>query len=137
MKITICGSMTFSKKMIDIEQELLNLKHTVMIPKFTREYSKLETTDMMHAESAKNKIEHDLIRDYFKEIKNSDAILVVNEDRNGIKNYIGGNSLIEIAFAHILGKKIFLLNAIPKISYSDEIMAMKPTILNGDLDKIK
>jgi predicted RNA-binding protein with PUA domain len=42
-----------------------------------------------------------------------------------------------MAFAYVLDKKIFLLNPIPKISYSDEIYAMKPIILNGDLTKIK
>lgn len=34
-------------------------------------------------------------------------------------------------------KKIFLLNSIPiGMSYADEIEAMKPVILNGDLTKI-
>jgi len=45
--------------------------------------------------------------------------------------------LIEIAFAHVLDKKIYLLNPVPNISYSDEIEAMKPVILNGKLDNIK
>jgi len=136
MKITICGSMTFSKKMLEVEQELLKLEHEVALPKFTKEYSKLDSMDRMHSESAENKIKHDLIRDYYEEIKDSDAILVINEERNNIKNYIGGNSLIEIAFAHILGKKIFLLNPIPQMGYADEIIAMKPVVLNGNLSKI-
>jgi hypothetical protein len=29
-----------------------------------------------------------------------------------------------------------LLNPIPEMGYEDEIVAMKPVILNGDLDKI-
>lgn len=115
---------------------MLDLKHIVVLPKFTKEYSKLGTADKMHSESAENKIKHDLIKDYFNEIKNSDAILVINEDRNGVKNYIGGNSLIEMAFAHILGKKIFLLNPMPQMNYIDEIVAMKPIVLNKDLIKI-
>jgi len=61
----------------------------------------------------------------------------VNYDKRGIKNYIGGNSFLEMGFAHILQKKIFLLNGIPEIIYSDEIKAMQPTVLNGDLSKIK
>lgn len=136
MKITVCGSMTFSKKMLDIERELLGLKHEVVLPRFAKEYSKLETADEIHAESAENKIKHDLIKDHYYEIKNSDAILVVNKDKKDIKNYIGGNSLIEIAFAHILEKKIFLLNPIPQMNYIDEIIAMKPVVLNGNLTKI-
>jgi len=57
-------------------------------------------------------------------------------DKNGIGNYIGGNTLIEMAFAHVLNKKIFLLNPVPEISYKDEIIAMQPIILNGNLEKI-
>ena len=56
--------------------------------------------------------------------------------KNNIKNYVWGNSLIEIAFAHVLWKKIFLLNSIPEMNYSDEIEAMNPFILNGNLDLI-
>lgn len=41
-----------------------------------------------------------------------------------------------MAFAHVLDKKIFLLNPIPEIPYKDEIVAMQPIILDGDLAKI-
>jgi len=63
---------------------------------------------------------------------------VLNYDRKGINNYIGGNTLIEIGYAHILHKKIFLLNPIPEIEfYKSEIEAVRPVILNGDISKIK
>ncbi|MFH1662061.1 MAG: hypothetical protein ABIA02_03120 [Candidatus Falkowbacteria bacterium] len=137
MKITICGSMAFSKKMIEVKQELEKLNHQVVLPKFTEEYAKMETIDKVHTESAKNKVDHDLIREYFNEIKETDAILVVNEDKNGTKDYIGGNSFLEMGFAHILNKKIFLLYNIPEIGYKDEIEAMQPISLNNDLTKIK
>lgn len=41
-----------------------------------------------------------------------------------------------MGFAYVLKKKIFLLNPIPELSYSDEIKAMKPIVLDGDLKKI-
>ena len=70
-------------------------------------------------------------------IKKSDAILVLNYDKNEVKNYIGGNTLIEIGFAHYWKTKIFLLNPIPEIPYyKSEIEAVKPVIINGDLSKI-
>lgn len=34
----------------------------------------------------------------------SDAILVLNYDKKGIKNYIGGNTLMEMGFAHVHDK---------------------------------
>lgn len=137
MKIIICGSMTVAKKMIEIENGLAALGHEVVLPRFTKEYAEMSSTDEMHSESVKNKVEHDLIRDYFEEIKNGDAVLVINEERKGVANYIGGNSFLEMAFAHVLNKRIFLLNPLPEMIYSDELIAMQPEILNGDLNLIK
>jgi len=136
MKIVICGSIIFSKSMIEIEKELLEIGHMVIIPRHTKKYARLELAEEIHSESLKNKVEHDLIRDYFDKIKNSDAILIINKDKNNIKNYIGGNSFLEMGFAHILNKKIFLLSDIPEMIYTDEIKAMQPIVLNGDLTKI-
>ena len=83
------------------------------------------------------KIENDYLRVHYKHILESDAILVVNLEKNGIKNYIGGNVLIEMGQAHVTDKKIFLLNDIPEVSaYIDEIKAMQPISLNGDLSKL-
>lgn len=128
--------MRLSREMVEIKNRLNNLKHDVRLPDFVEEYANLEKTEDMHRESVKNKIDHDLIRGYFKEIESGDAILVVNKTVNGIKNYIGGNSFLEMGFAHILNKKIFLLNPIPEVSYKDEIIAMKPSVLDGNLEKI-
>ena len=49
--------------------------------------------------------------------KKADALLVVNLKRHGIDNYIGGNTLFEMAAGYFSEKKIFLLNPIPKIKY--------------------
>jgi len=133
MKITICGSMAFAKEMLKIKQKLEKQNHIVIIPANTDKYA----NGTIDVENKWEKIELDVIRVYFNEIKKTDAILVINKDKNNIKNYVGGNSLIEMAFAYVLNKKIFLLNPIPKMSYSDEIEAMKPIILNNDLSKIR
>lgn len=136
MKIVVCGSMTFAKEMVAAETELQRRGYEVVLPKFTREYTGMDTLEIVHNESAANKIKHGLIRYYFEEIKNGDAVLVLNNERHGVPNYIGGNSFLEMGFAHILNKKIFLLNPIPEMGYKDEIIAMQPVILDGDLNKI-
>lgn len=136
MKIVICGSMRLSKKMLKIKEELTKLGHFVIVPRHTEEYALLNTSDHMHNESVKNKINHDLIRQYFNEIEKNDAVLVVNDLLKNIPNYIGGNSFLEMGFAHVLNKKVYLLNPIPEMSYSDEIVAMQPIILNGDITKL-
>ena len=45
-------------------------------------------------------------------MQGADAVLVLNYDKKGIKNYIGGNTLMEIGFAHVLNQKIFLLKLV-------------------------
>jgi len=45
---------------------------------------------------------------------------------------------MEIGFAYVGNKKVFLLNSIPEdVPYTDEIKAMMGVELNGDLNKIK
>ncbi|MFB6226644.1 MAG: hypothetical protein ABEJ02_04800 [Candidatus Paceibacteria bacterium] len=133
MRIAICSSMAFAKEMLDVKESLERLGHEVAIQEDVEEHS----SGNINEEDKWRKLEIDPLKKYFGEIKNSDAILVINKDKNNIKNYIGGNSLIEMAFAHVLDKKIILLNDVPKISYSDEIEAMSPVVLNGDLQNIK
>ena len=72
-----------------------------------------------------------------KKIKNSDAVLVVNLEKKEIKNYIGGNTFLEMGFALAYGKKIYLLNPVPDVSYKDEITGMLPIIINNNLRSIK
>lgn len=136
MKIVICGSMKVSVKMLEVGDELQKFGHKIILPRHTREYAEMKTSDHIHNESVKNKINNDLIRNYYEKIKTSDAILVVNCDLNGVAGYVGGNSFLEVGFAHVLNKKIFLLNNIPVCSFTDELIAMQPIILDGELTKI-
>ena len=62
--------------------------------------------------------------------------LVLNFEKNGVKNYIGGNTLMEIGFAYVHYKKIFLFNPIPDMHYKDELKAMEPIIINRKLSLI-
>ncbi len=137
MRIIICGSMKLSREMLEVSEILKNMKHEVIIPRHTEEYAKMNTSDHVHNESVKNKINNDLIRDYYQKINDGDGVLIINNNLNGVENYIGGNSFLEMAFAHVLNKKIFLLNSIPQMGYTDELIAMQPVILNGDLNRIK
>lgn len=77
------------------------------------------------------------MKQHYEHILISDAILIVNGEKNGVPNYIGGNVLIEMGQAYVNDKKIFLLNGLPEgMSYIDEIKAMQPICLNGDLSSI-
>jgi len=133
MKIAICGSVQFGKEMLEIRNELEKNGHSVILPQNIEQYASGEKM----VENKWDKLEGDVIRNYYHEIEKADAILVVNKTKNNITNYIGGNGLIEMAFAYILNKKIFLLNSIPEINYSDEISSFSPIIINGDLKLIR
>ncbi len=69
----------------------------------------------------------------------SDGVIVLNYEKNGVANYIGGNTLMEIGFAYVADKEIFLMNPIPTdVPYTDEIKAMvkEDHILHGDVSVI-
>lgn len=137
MKIAICSSMVFSEKLIETKKLLEDFGHTAYISSFAPKYvgKNIKQKEKLTIFHKNNK---DAIRAFWKKIKKCDAILVLNYNRHGIKNYIGGNTLMEIGFAHVLGKKIFLLNPIPKIKYyQSEIEAVRPVIISGNLSKIK
>ena len=137
MRIGIIGSMQFTERMLEIRDLLIELGHNAFM------------TDLHNALIGKTDEEKEIIKLYQKNnmdaigefwgaMQGVDAVLVLNFDKNGIKNYIGGNTLMEIGFAHVLNQKVFLLNPIPEIPfYKTEIEAIKPVILNGDLSKIK
>lgn len=137
MTIAICGSMEFHQKMREVRGALEAQGHIVLVPK---SLELMETQGFMHPTTDEDKItakiEYDFIREHFRKIEKSDVILVLNYDKKGIANYIGGNTFLEMGLAFWLGKKIFLLNPIPKMDYQTEMHAMKPSILNGDLSSL-
>ncbi len=146
MKITICGSIAFYGEMLEAKVTLESLGHEVILPptvvkdkngdliSVEKYYEIRKTASASELWVWDRKSE--LILDYFEKEKWADAILVLNHDKNNIPGYIGGNTLMEMGIAFFLKKKIFLLNPVPNINYQEEILAMKPVVLSGDLAKI-
>lgn len=147
MKIVICSSVVFSDKIIEITRELEKTGHEVDIPFMTKKIEAGEVSlkdykldkekegDTKYRQEYKGQV--DFIKRYYKLISECDAILVLNYKKKDVDNYIGGSVLMEMGFAYAFDKKIYLLNEIPAMPYSDEIVATKPIIINGDLSKIK
>ena len=118
MRITICGSMTFHSEMEKIGQQLRKNGHDVKVP--------LLRIDV--------KEKADAIDDHFAKVAWSDAILVVNYPKHEIDGYVGGNTLMEIAVAYYLKKKIYLLLPVSyKLPYKEEILGMRPIIIQENL----
>ncbi len=136
MKIIIAGSLQASEEILNTRDKLISMDHEVEIPRGVKEYEKRGRKEITQQEIASDKIEHDLIRAYFKKIQNYDVLLVVNPEKRGVPGYIGGNTLIEMSFGYVLNKTIYLMYPIPDMPYTDEIQALQPIILNSDLTKI-
>ncbi len=141
MKITICGSVKFADKLVDIYRQLEKLGHEPVMHEDMfgiADGTAKELIDGIGLDHSEVKKKHNFIKLWYNLICGSGAILVCNFDKNGIKNYIGGNTLMEIGFAHVNDKKVFLLNPIPDgVPYVDEIKAMADLVIEGDLQKIK
>jgi hypothetical protein len=137
MKIGIIGSMQFTEKMLEARDELIELGHEAFVTDLHKALVG-KTDEEKEKIKLHQKYNMDAIREFWRAMQGADAVLVLNYDKNGIKNYIGGNTLMEIGFAHVLNQKIFLLNPIPEIPYyKTEIEAIRPVIINGDLSLIK
>jgi hypothetical protein len=137
MKIGVVGSMQKTEKMITLKNQLIKLGHKAYLTNLANPFIGKSDKEKEKIK-LRQKFNKDAIRAFWKQMQGGDAILVANFDNHGIKNYIGGNTLMEIGFAHVLNQKIFLLNPIPDIKfYKTEIEAIKPIIINGDLNKIK
>ncbi len=133
MIITICSSMTLADRIREVQAELESLGHTVYIPVENEQFDYQDASDV---ERAQLKRDHDLIREHWRKIQRSQAILVLNEDVKGIPSYVGGNSFLEMGFAHILDLPIYMMQPVPEMPYQSEMAAMDPDIIDGDLSRI-
>lgn len=136
MKIGVIGSMQFTEKMIELRDELIELGHDAFVTTLATPFIG-KTDEEKEVIKIRQKNHLDAIREFWNMMQGADAVLVANFDKHGIKNYIGGNTFLEIGFAHVLDQKIFMLHDIPKMPYYEsEIVAMKPIVIEADLTKI-
>jgi hypothetical protein len=138
MKITICGSMAFADRLVEIYNMLKEMGHEPVVHENLFSVADGTAEEIRHYDSEHHEVKkkYDYIRAWHKLIARSDAVLICNFDNKGISNHIGGNTFLEMGFAHVENKRIFLLNPVPDNDFKDEILAMDPVILNGDIDKI-
>lgn len=136
MRIVIAGSMQFADQMMDVKHQLERVGHQVEVSGET-ERMVGKTDDQKEEIKLGLKFGHDAIKKFWQKMEGADALLVLNYDKHGTKNYVGGNTLMDMALAYHWNQRIFLLNPIPDIkSYRTEIEAMNPVVINGDLGKI-
>lgn len=143
MKIAICASLDFIPEIKTAGDALKQLGHEVFLPQTAEAVIRGELSYDTFLEDQKDeqkrlerKVKINAIVEHYEKIKASDAILVLNQTKKSIENYIGGNTFLEIGFAHVLHKKVFLQNPVPQMLYTDELLAMQPQVIGKDYSKI-
>lgn len=118
MKIVLSGSKKFIPKFFELEKQLTNMGHQVVVPReFMVEMEKRDASLLHFSEIQKDDV---------------DCLLIVNESKNGFENYIGANGFAEIAFGFYFQKKVYLLNDIYE-PYREELEAWSIIPLKGNL----
>lgn len=120
--IVLCGSMKVKDKIVEIGKILEKKGYNVLLP-----VECMQGIDKIIASRA-----------HLERVINSEnkIILIVNEKKNDIENYIGPNSFVEIAFGFYYHKKVYLLNDIYK-PYEDELTGWGVIPLHGNLNGLK
>lgn len=140
--IAICSSAQFYEHVNTIADELEQYGYKVVVP---HNATIMRKTNDYKVENYKTWYENpeDFVRKkeymdaHFKEVENADAVLLVNDEKNGVKGYIGPNGLMEMALAYYLKKPIYILNDVTKDNkVFEEVFGMGCIILHGDLSKV-
>ena len=140
MKLLIICSKKFYNRILNVKKELEKNDIEVFLPNCYDEPSTEEKMWNLGSDEHQ-KFKAKMYKQSEDIIKNMDAVLVLNFDKNTDdkieKNYIGGATFLEMYDAFRLNKRIYLYNDIPNGMLFDEIEGFGPIIINGNLDLIK
>ncbi|MFC1623655.1 hypothetical protein ACFL05_00865 [Patescibacteria group bacterium] len=135
MKIFICASKHLYDYIPDVKNKLEEIGHEITLPNC------FDDPMMEERIKSENPEQHscfksEMLRKQEQKVKNNDAVLVMNYEKKGQENYIGGATFLEIFKAFELGKKIYLMNPIPQNIFEDELKGMSPVVIFEDLTKV-
>ena len=134
MNIFICASKHCYNHIPPVKEQLEGLGHNITLP---NSFDDPMQEERLKAEPKKHKEFKDrMFHRQIEKITQCDALLIINEEKAGIPNYIGGSVLLEMYEAWRQGKIIYLWNNIPDNMLKDEIAGLDPIILNKDVQKL-
>ena len=120
--IVLCGSMKVKDRIIEIANKLEAMGYNVLLPVECMQGVQKVIASRAHLNRVID--------------KDNEIILIVNETKNGIENYIGPNSFAEISFGFYYNKRVYLFNDIYE-PYKDELIGWGVIPLRGKLENIK
>jgi hypothetical protein len=135
MKIFVCASRASYGRVGAVRQDLERRGHDVTLPNNyddpdREERVKSSTPEEYRAWKAS------MLRRQGEKVESNDAVLVLNCDKGESRNYLGGATFLEVFKAWELGKKIYFLNPVPDGILHDELQAMFPIVVDGDLSLV-
>jgi beta-glucosidase/6-phospho-beta-glucosidase/beta-galactosidase len=140
--ITLCSSAFLFKEVLELEKELKKIGFRVKVPKTAKRMQRENNFDVNHYKTWFNdKSDYNkkrkLMKDHFKKVIESDAVLVLNKEKNGVQGYIGGNGLMEMTIALHYKKPIFIYENIAEdLPIAEEIYGLGPVFIDKNLDLI-
>lgn len=133
MKILLICSKAFYNKLPEYKKELEEFGHEIYMPNC---YDAPETEAKYRGTPEHHIFKAKMFKKSEETIKKMDAVLVLNFNKNGQENYIGGATFLEIYDAFRMNKKIYFVNEIPNNMLKDELIGFNPMIIGKDLSKI-
>lgn len=109
--------------------------HVITVPNSYDEPMKEEEIKLLGIEEHK-KWKGGMIKLQKEKVDSNDCILVLNFEKNGQSNYIGGATFLEIFRAFDSGKNVYLYNPIPECNFKDELIGMGVRVIDGNLGLI-
>jgi hypothetical protein len=140
--IAVCTSANFYKQAGDLEEQLTAMGFTVILPYTAYRMKESGDYEASHyrtwqADATDYPKKAKLMRMHFDEINKADMILVLNYEKHGKQNYVGGNVLMEMSLAFFQQKPIFILNEAPTEStFLEEILGVLPVFLHGKIEDL-
>ena len=128
MKILLICSKAFYKDIEPIREKLESMGHTIELPN-SYDNPNAEKNSWDLGEEAHNEFKARMLKLSAERIKSVDAVLTLNFDKNGKKNYVGGATFIELYEAFMNHKRIFLYNPVPEGMLYDEISGFAPIVI--------
>lgn len=136
MHIFLCCSKHIYDRVPPVLKKLEMSGYAVILP---NSYGNpmMEEKMLLIGESEHRKWKADMLRLQEKKVRQADALLILNMEKRGIPNYVGGATFLEMFKAFELNKPIFLWNPVPEGILHDEILGFGVKVINGDISLIE
>ena len=130
-RIVICGSMSMHSRMLEEQRELEEADVPAVLPPADEHIMPGLAEREYHAAKREAALAH------FHKVMDplTVAVLAINADKHGVRDYIGPNTFAELALAFVQGKRIYLLQDVPH-NLADELRSWGVIPLRGDLGRL-